>query len=77
MEDNKNDEVILNNDNDIDNDNHANENCIKTRKNDVVINSDVIKKVIVDENGNVISKNELKRRLKAERYVQIKKVLFF
>lgn len=77
MEDNKNDEVILNNDHDIDNDNHANENCIKTSENDVVINSDVIKKVIVDENGNVISKNELKRRLKAERYVQIKKVLFF
>jgi hypothetical protein len=32
------------------------------------------KKQIVDENGNQISKNEFKRRLKAERYVQIKKV---
>lgn len=45
---------------------------------DTVVNdddsNDKKKKLLVDENGNQISKNELKRRLKAERYVQIKKV---
>ena len=47
---------------------------ILNNTNDLINNNVVIKKEIIDEYGNIISKNELKRRLKAERYVQIKKV---
>ena len=65
--DSDNENVNNHNDNDNDNDNE------KTSTNEIIDN--VMKKEIVDEYGNRISKNELKRRLKAERYVRIKKVL--
>ena len=55
----------IDNDNDNTNDNDDDDN-----------NNKQIKKIILDENGNPISKNEYKRRLKAEKYIKIKKVFY-
>ena len=64
-----------NNDNTVDNNDN---NDTTVDNNDTTVDNNntngIKRKLILDENGNAISKNELKRRLKAERYVQIKKV---
>jgi hypothetical protein len=72
---NNNDNTVDNNDTTVDNNDNNDTNVDHNDNNTNDSINDKKRKLILDENGNVISKNELKRRLKAERYVQIKKVL--